>query len=224
MCDNGAMDLLALSIKHRLVTRTIRRSSFANYARFCWLLVGAACLPGLPLYAAEPENAPVVVFDFESPSSGWAYYGGYEFKGAKGRCALDHEVKRSGDSSLRLEGDFTEGGSYVAAVKKLDDQVTRLSFWVKAPGVKAIGLRLKDSSDQTFQHEIPLEISDDWQQVTVEKFSEARSFGGASNDGVWHGPLRQIMIMLARNMLEDKGTAAIWIDDVACEERPEVQP
>jgi hypothetical protein len=203
--------------------RDFRFPRFSLMPRF-FVVILATVLFSHPGAAGQVES-PVVLSDFEDASPGWTYYGGYEFKGAQGRCAVDQEERKSGNSSLRLDADFTGGGSYVAAVKKHHAHAANLRFWVKAPGVTALDLRVKDSSDQVFQHRVPLEATDDWQQVTLENFSETEGFWGGPKDGVWYSPLREVMIMLPRNAITgEEKKATIWIDDVTFEEEPVVKP
>ena len=97
------------------------------------------------------QNSILKITDFEDGGSDWTYYGGYEFKGAKGSQVIDTEVSYSGKSALHLDADFSKGGSYISTIKKYLAPAVSLRFWVKAPGQTALDLRLKDASDQTFR-------------------------------------------------------------------------
>ncbi len=166
------------------------------------------------------------------PALGWAFDNGREFPGAKGELEADAEVKHDGRESLRLSGDFTGGGNYVQMsrdVAALNLNLSALSFWIKAPGVSGIGMRLIDGSKQCHQISLHFDpVSDDWRLVTfpVERFfanqgtaeavkgvAKYEHWGGA-NDGKWHGKLNLIVLLLGR-IGDGKTPLKIWVSGVS---------
>src|SRR5262245_15038864 len=72
----------------------------------------------------------VSLLDVQNPSRGWSVSNGQEFPGAKADLTTDADSPRGNRKSLRLVGDFTGGGAYVAAGRKFEPvDVRELSFW-----------------------------------------------------------------------------------------------
>ena len=119
---------------------------------------------------------------------------------------MDAEAKREGVASLKLVGDFTKGGLYVEAGRKIDGvDIRELSMWVRSPDGDRFTLRLSDATGQTHQIAMKMEPTPDWQRVVLplERFFARRgqadavtniakyeSWGGAK-DGKWHGRRRR---------------------------------
>src|SRR5262249_49387276 len=116
----------------------------------------------------------------DKPAMGWTFDNGREFPGAKGTLAVDPDVKHDGRESLRLIGDFSGGGNYVQMgrdVTALHCELSGLSFWLRAPGMKRLTMRLIDGTSQCHQIDLQLEpVSDDWRMVSfpVERFFATR--------------------------------------------------
>ncbi|MFZ4779341.1 MAG: hypothetical protein ACOYM3_28605, partial [Terrimicrobiaceae bacterium] len=162
---------------------------------------------------AEDETASIG--GFEKDRQGWEYNGGWEFKGAAGNIAIDRETKKSGEASLKLHGDFSKGGSYVAAVKKLSMEIKSLSFSVRTSGADGFDMRIKDKSGQVFQYKMPLAANEEWQAVTKDDFEKADGSWGGKNDKKFHPPATEIWIMNGRQHLgEGQSSGDLWIDDV----------
>lgn len=187
-------------------------------------------LPPPPLPAAPAVSAPsakdVDLFTTARPTLGWNFDNGQEFPGAKGALVVDATVKHGDQESLFLSADFSGGGCYVqmgrdVSALKVDPSV--ISFWLRAPGVKSISMRLCDSSGQCHQLVQNVEASDDWRQITlpVEKFFAARSGGeackvisryekwGGPNDGKFHGPL--VGLYLLAGAVGEGKTVKMWV-------------
>ncbi len=161
------------------------------------------------------EEEKVSIGDFEKDQQGWEYNGGWEFKGAEGALSIDKENMRSGAASLRIHGDFTKGGSYVAAVKKFKADMKSLSFSIRTTKLKGFDMRLKDRSGQIFQYPMKLESNEEWQTVKIEDFEKAGGSWGGKNDKKFHLPATELWIMNGRQHITDGGkTADIWLDDV----------
>jgi hypothetical protein len=162
----------------------------------------------------------ILLDDFEKEPRGWKYVGGEEFPGARGGLATDGTVAHGGKGSYRLEADFSGGGAYVGTWRELADlkgrDVSELRFWARQTGLKALGVRLLDSSDQIHQGSVPLAASADWQEVVlrISALAGGEHWGGA-NDGKWHGPLKGFGINVGKNGLAAGQTkGALWMDDL----------
>src|SRR5208282_6137713 len=55
------------------------------------------------------------------PAKAWTFDNGREFPGATGALTLDATAQRGGRDSLKLVGDFSRGGNYVQAGRKIDN-------------------------------------------------------------------------------------------------------
>ncbi len=161
--------------------------------------------------------------DFEKDIDGWEYNGGWEFKGANGSLNATDSNAKTGKKCAVLKGDFTDGGSYVAMVKKLIFDPEKISIWVKAPNQKALSVRITDSSGQTFQAKLDLKATDEWQEVVLEDFEKIPKPWGGAKDGKWHPPANQLWIMLsaAHNMRNRKADDTIYVDNVTYLKRKE---
>jgi len=161
------------------------------------------------------EDEKVSIGDFEKDQQGWEYNGGWEFKGAEGAVSIDKENKKSGTASLKIHGDFTKGGSYVAAVKKFKADMKSLSFNIKTSKLNGFDMRLKDKSGQIFQYPMKLEANEDWQVVKMEDFEKAGGSWGGKNDKKFHMPATELWVMNGKQHITDgQKTADIWLDDV----------
>lgn len=148
----------------------------------------------LPLLACCTLTAAEHRIDFENGSPGWSYYGGFEFPGATGSIGITRASAREGKHALRLHGDFTGGGRYVAATCALPAGTTchALRFWVQGTDVDSIGLRIVDSTGQTFQFTRPLQRKAAWQEVVLADLSQPKVVWGGAADKVFHQPSTSI--------------------------------
>lgn len=147
-----------------------------------------------PLLACCVLAAAEHRIDFENGSPGWTYYGGFEFPGATGGIAITREAARDGKQALRLHGDFTGGGRYVAAICALPAATPcrGLRFWIRTADVDSIGIRVVDSTGQTFQFTRPLQRTAAWQEVVLADLSAPKVVWGGGGDKVFHQPAASI--------------------------------
>ena len=208
-----------------------RRSSPALSPRPGHVSGRAAAL--LALLLVCPAGRAQETVSLMTPRDAWSFNNGPEFPGATGGLTADPLAPRDGRDSLKLVGDFTKGGNYVQAGRKIDDlDVRLLSLWVRNPDADRLTLRINDASGQTHQIVLKTEASADWQQVVfpLERFFARRgqadavpgvakyeSWGGAK-DGRWHGPARAIHLLLANP--GDNKVHTLWLNDVAIRPRP----
>ncbi|MBN8526659.1 MAG: hypothetical protein J0M02_15100, partial [Planctomycetes bacterium] len=189
----------------------------------CLLLSGALAAQDIPL------------IDPADPMQGWKSNNGAEFPGAKVSLSADPTVQKDGKTSLKLTADLTAGGNYcdmsrdVAALKL---EVESVSFWLKAPGLGGLGMRLIDGSGRCHQISLKLDpVSDDWRLVTfpIARFFEKRgtaeavqgvaryeSWGGPKGapDG-WSGQLKAFVLLTGR----PKQSTDIWVADLVASVR-----
>ena len=172
------------------------------------------------------ETVPLIFT--ADPRTGWTFNNGQEFPGATGSLAVDAVAKREGRASLKLTGDFTKGGNYVEAGRKIDGvDIRELSMWIRSPDLERFTVRINDASGQTHQIDIKTERGPDWRRVVLplERFFAKRgdadavtsiakyeSWGGAK-DGAWHGPATAIYILIGKT--EEKKQVDLWLSDVS---------
>src|SRR5206468_3550946 len=80
----------------------------------------------------------------------WRLSLGEEVKGARGSFSVDKDEPAPGQSCLKLAGDFTGGGAYVAAIKNLKDleakDVVAFRLRVKSDNAESISIQLVDGT------------------------------------------------------------------------------
>ncbi|WAC19922.1 hypothetical protein OVA24_00835 [Luteolibacter sp. SL250] len=130
----------------------------------------------------------------EGGSGAWNFTNGPEFKGAKG--SLGDE-----DGAMKLSGDFTGGGAYVAAVKRLEDLAFKETsgFRLKYRSANASGIRIQlvDGTGETHQARVKITADNQWNDLEIlpSKIAGGEHWGGAK-DGKWHAPAKLISIAL----------------------------
>ncbi|MFD7161539.1 glycosyl hydrolase [Kribbella sp. NPDC059898] len=157
------------------------------------------------------------VGDFESTAEGWTFYPGSEFPGATGSFALDTTDNHSGTSSGKLSGDFSAGGAYVSVNRTLPSvAATSVSFWAKTSNLSFLTFRVTDSTGQVHQQRLTLSGATDWQPLTVARFDGGKQYShfGGANDGVWHGPAKQVEIILDKGAISGATSSSVNLDDL----------
>ena len=179
------------------------------------------------------EDIPLI--DAADPGKGWHFNNGAEFPGAKGSVAVDPLVVRDGKPSLRLISDLSGGGNYCDMsrdVAELKLEVESVSFWLKAPGLSGVSMRLIDGVNRCHQISLKLDPpSDDWRLVTfpIQRFFEKRgtaeavqgvekyeSWGGDPKQGDgWIGQLRAFILLVGRHGV----ASSVWISQLVASVR-----
>jgi len=168
----------------------------------------------------------------DNPTLGWKSDNGAEFPGAKVNLAIDPGAKREGRETLKLTGDFTNGGNYVQMSRNIEAvDIRELSMWLKSPDMGTINVRLVDSSGQCHQIVFKIKRDADWQKLVlpIDQFFAKMEVEGATpvakyeywggaKDGKWHGPAKSINLLLGKN--EDKKLIDLWVNDVAVTPKP----
>ncbi|MBI1246581.1 hypothetical protein GC197_01910 [bacterium] len=162
----------------------------------------------------------VDLIDSQANLGGWTFDNGKEFPGAVGKL----ELEKTNEPTLVLHGDFSKGGMYVQAARKIDElPIDTISFEIKAPsGVDRVTTRLIDGTGQCHQLKIRLNDKGGWQKYTfpVARYFKSVESGApldivtqyekwsGANDGRWHQPLKLFVLLAGREALTD-GTISI---------------
>ncbi|HOF18935.1 MAG TPA: hypothetical protein PK082_08490, partial [Phycisphaerae bacterium] len=104
----------------------------------------------------------------------WNLSLGQEFRGAKGALDVVADQPETGQSCLKLHGDFSAGGRYVEAQKDLRalgaEDLVSIRFRARLEGGRRFGLRLVDSSGQTHQKRGGISVEPDgkWREYALK--------------------------------------------------------
>lgn len=166
-----------------------------------------------PPSASTPESFN----DEESFRAGWRFSNGAEWPGAKGSMERRDSGGRTGDGVLALKHDFTEGGSYVAALVTLpqDREIKAVRMWLLKPDANHMIVRCVDAKGETFQKDLRYTYPG-WQMVEILLGDWVYSWGG---DGVFDHPPRQFDILIQPDGGQRVGELLIddvqWVYDVS---------
>ena len=171
----------------------------------------ASWLAAWGLAAGAAEMRVAEDFDATWQEGRWAFSNGAEFPGARGSFGRARDAAHGGQWGGRLRFDFSGGGNYVAAILRLDGapDVAAVRLWVKKPRGHRLTFRYTDPTGQTLQKGF-MARDGKWTDAFIAVGGWTGSWGGA-NDGVVHGPPRQIAI-LAENTARPHGE--LLFDDV----------
>lgn len=182
----------------------VGRHSFGEALR------GAFLFSGMKISAAAPKQTVTKTIRLddvlEEGEVDWSLNLGWEFDGgAKGAVTvLEDDVARNG---LRLVGDFTEKGAYIAAEHSLEGlDVIAVRMQARSPNVTSYNVRYGDSTGQCHQgRNYPLVADNQWHEVVLPVASVAggEHWGGA-NDGTWHPGAKYIALLLGPGAASDK--------------------
>jgi len=153
----------------------------------------------------------------------WGFSLGEEFPGAKGSLELLKDEPRKGAAALRLRGDFSGGGAYVAAMKGLEDlgaeSLQAIRLLVRSETARSYSLRLVDSTGQCHQKKgVPLASDGRWHEAAIvpHEVAGGEHWGGA-NDGRWHDPAKLVAFVLGRDANPDGKQAELLLGDIRAE-------
>ena len=164
------------------------------------------------------------LFSSEDKNFGWTFGNGPEFPGATGKL----EAEKTDKACLRLEGDFSKGGNYVEALRKVRLDLSEISFDIKYPDHEAVTLRVGDGSGQCHQVNLALRKSPDWQTIrfpiasflaekgnssAAEIVRKYENWGGA-NDAKWHSPCAYITVGAGPGSQGRDKPVTLWLADV----------
>ncbi|MET8157766.1 sugar-binding protein [Sphaerisporangium sp. NPDC005289] len=177
--------------------------------------------PAAPARAAAGDVAgDTVLGDFESGVTPW-------FTATSGATtvslAVTPDAPATGSGAARLQVNAPSGtAELVRGVPSTDAR--SLSFAIRSTQLKGVVVRMVDGTGQAHQQTRPLTPGTRWQTVTVNDFAPAGQaeyvhWGGA-NDGVWHGPLKRLSLLVDAFRLVDGPAATIDVDDVTVQGPP----
>lgn len=191
-----------------------------------YLVRAARGLMAVAALAVKAEDT-VPLIPPNDPVAAWAFDYGREFPGATGTLTTAETTAPGGGPVLKLAGDFTRGGNYVQAGRKIGRVDIRvLSLRIRNPDAAPFTIRLNDASGQTHQMTIRLQPTADWQTVelplqdffarrggtdAVASIARYESWGGAK-DGNWHGPATAIYLLIGKP--EGTKTPAVWLSGI----------
>ncbi len=141
--------------------------------------------------------------EFVDDELDWNFSLGQEFPGAKGGMELVKDGFEKGKSAIKLSGDFTGGGAYVAAekdLKELPADLSAIKAKVKSDNVTSVSIRLGDSSGQCHQRPgFKIQNDGKWHDIIIkpDAIAGGEHWGGA-NDGKWHGPAMYLAIIIGK--------------------------
>ena len=141
------------------------------------------CAVGLlcAVATSAPAQDAISLLEKGGETFGWTFDNGREFPGAVGKLSVD----KADGACLRLDGDFSKGGNYVQAGRKIDNvDIRELSMWIRSPDADRLSLRINDASGQTHQIVIQTEAGGAWQHVVLplERFFARRGEADAVLD------------------------------------------
>lgn len=150
---------------------------------------------------------------FDAGAAPWRYYGGFEFKGAKGSAQAIPNVGVDGSGCLRISGDFAQGGFYVGAQCQLRPflPATGVRFMVRSSQIDRVMVRATDFTGQTHQLHAAFPADGQWHELTIQPLNQGERyghFGGSINDGSWHSPMRSLFIGFDKKAILSGAVAA----------------
>ena len=186
---------------------------------------GTLFFSGMKLMAAPPkvEITKEVRLDdmLKEGEVDWGFNSGSEFAGAKGGVSIAQE---GGANVLRLLGDFSEGGVYVATDHALDGMdIISVRMKVRTRNTTTFTVAMGDGSGQTHQRRgFHLTPDNQWREVVIETRAVTGSehWGGA-NDGKWHAGAKYISLNIDNGSAPDK-KPELFIKDIVADVRSAV--
>ncbi|NUT02359.1 MAG: hypothetical protein HOV76_02680 [Hamadaea sp.] len=186
------------------------------------MLALVSCLAAVAALTAVPQPAaaagPVVIGDFENGTSPWFPV---TSGGATATLSTTTDAPAGGTASARVQATVPSGTvEMVRAVPSLDLQ--RLDLSVRSAELTGLVLRLVDSTGQAHQQTLALTPGTAWQKLSVTTFAGGMQYGhwGGANDGVWHGPLTQISLLVDAFRIKPGPTVTVDVDDVVVQGPP----
>lgn len=189
---------------------------------------GAPAAPGPARTAPKPQPMPdgkgyiVRLDDFANDPAEWKFFNGREFPGATGELTVVDDAA-DGQSAIRLAGDFTQGGMYVAATKALtmpaEHDLVRIRMRVKTSDVQHITVRFGDGTGQIHQkRNVPLTADGQWHDLVLEvdDIVGGEHWGGANN-GKWNGPAKLLSINMVKAADGDDQQLEMLMADIHAE-------
>ncbi|MBW3597736.1 MAG: glycoside hydrolase family 16 protein [Planctomycetes bacterium] len=189
-----------------------------------------AAAPAKPKTQAPPPTPPpdgtgfiVDLDDFANDPAEWKFFNGAEFKGATGSLTVVENEPSTTSPALRLVGDFTQGGAYVAATKDLkmpaEHDLSSIRLRYRTANVHELTVRFADGTGQVHQQKgVKLTADGQWHDLalSVSDLVGSEWWGGA-NDGKWHGPAKLLSINIGVFSNPDQKQLSLDLCDIRAE-------
>ncbi|WP_432989432.1 hypothetical protein [Dactylosporangium sp. CA-233914] len=188
-------------------------------ARLAVLAALAAVIALLP--AAQPAAAgtgPVVIGDFEHGTDPWFPV---TTGAATATLTTTTDAPAGGTASARLQANAPSGTVEMArGVPSLD--LRQLDLSVRSAELTGLVLRLVDATGQAHQQTLTLNRGTQWQKLSVSTFAGGAQYvhWGGANDGIWHGPLTQISLLIDAFRITPGPAVTLDVDDVVAQGPP----
>lgn len=163
-----------------------------------------------------PAADEVDLINPKAPLGGWSFDNGQEFPGAVGKLELD---EKNDEPTLKLSGNFDNGGNYVQCARKLGDvSIDSVDFDIKVPaGCGQVTTRLVDGAGHCHQLKIRLNDKGGWQHYhfPVKRYFDAVQAGapldivtqyqswGNGQAGHWSQPAKLFVVLAGREQMTD---------------------
>ncbi|MEO3741937.1 glycosyl hydrolase [Plantactinospora sp. B5E13] len=180
-------------------------------------LAAVAALLSVPQPAAA-DPGPVVIGDFEQGTTPWFPV---TTGGATATLTTTTNAPAGGTAAARIQANAPSGTVEMArGIPSLD--LRRLDLSVRSAQLTGLVLRLVDSTGQAHQQTLALSPGTQWQQLSVTTFAGGTQYihWGGANDGVWHGPLKQISLLIDAFRISPGPAVTLDVDDVVVQGPP----
>ncbi|KQQ08265.1 hypothetical protein [Rathayibacter sp. Leaf296] len=193
---------------------TVRARS-PHPARLCAAVAVTAALAFGTVSPADATTVPapgLALSEFSDPAAWQAIGRG----GATAAFSVDTTRSTSGGSSGRFDVSAPGAGTAELVSDLVDTPSVAIEFDVRSTDIDTIAVRAFDGTGQVHQQRIALDPSaPGWQHVRIDSFDSGTgysSWNGAA-DGVWHGPLTRLSIVVDRwGALDGASSGSLWID------------
>lgn len=178
-----------------------RRPSLSLAATLCLFPIFASFAEPPPNAQGAGVSAEVRLDDvLRAGHSDWQYF--KNDKVSKGGVGVVKNKPEAGQFALRLFGDFSEGGSFAAAAKELNDleasSVDAIRLRMMSPNVASYSVQVTDASGQTHQRKgIKFDGDGTWRDVVIDPkdIAGGEHWGGA-NDGKLKQPVKSFALSI----------------------------
>ncbi|MFG3687050.1 hypothetical protein [Micromonospora sp. NPDC047740] len=204
-----------------LMPRTISPLSERALSRRALTLLASLAAAMALLSAPQPaaaDTGPVVIGDFEHGTDPWFPV---TTSGATATLTTTTDAPAGGTASARVQANAPSGTVEMArGVPSLD--LRRLDLSVRSAQLTGLVLRLVDSTGQAHQQTLALSPGTQWQKLSVTTFAGGAQYvhWGGANDGVWHGPLTQISLLIDAFRISPGPAVTLDVDDVIAQGPP----
>ncbi|MBN2710826.1 MAG: hypothetical protein JXR97_00125 [Planctomycetes bacterium] len=167
---------------------------------------GDLCISSVVLKNKSSTHLTTVSLDeeLEKGELKWGFTRGEEFGGAQGNIEVVKDQPKKKDYAVKMNGDFTAAGTYVAATRKVefkeDYEIKYITFKLCSKTADSYNLRIGDSTGQTHQGpHFKLKSDGEWHDVTVrvDSLIKGEHWGG-DNDGSLHRPIKSLSILIGK--------------------------